>query len=153
MDAFTQLMQEHQEAKRQLETLINECESMDETQCRQQMNHLFVELQNHMSREETILYPVIEQHTNLDEKVEHSYEEHTELKSAINDLSNNTYQTRMLKQRLEKMMMLMEHHVREEEDDVFPKARTSLDQKVIREVSDEMMLIKREEQQGVPAFI
>jgi small-conductance mechanosensitive channel len=143
MNAIELLKQDHQEASNMLAQL----EGQGADGGNPDMN-LFNQLKNaltlHTEMEEQIFYPALENFDETREQVQHAYKEHKEVDGLLARLSNpgGDWQAG-----LSELKSNVEHHVREEETDMFPKALRLLGEERLRELGERMRNMKR----GQPA--
>jgi hemerythrin-like domain-containing protein len=137
MNFFTLLKQEHDEAKETFKTLLGGEEiDRDETEV------LCQKLLLHMEMEEKYFYPLMEQYKSTEELSEEAELEHTEAKKFIRSLQNNKLDETEFKVKLEILQLAIEHHIEEEESEIFPKAKQKLDKDQVQEITEQMVALK-----------
>ena len=111
------LKNEHKNVK----NLLNEAVENKDTSKYPQIQK---ELRIHLEGEETLLYPKTrEQATDLTLE---AYEEHDLVKKELNDLDNLNIENEYWMPKMKVVKDLVEHHVKEEEDEYFPKTEELL---------------------------
>lgn len=105
---------------------------------------LFEELKNellvHIKTEHETFYKALKH--SLPGKIDHADEEHSEIKKAlakVDDLSSES--TEWLVQ-LGELKNIVEHHVKEEEGEIFHSAKKILSEKKAKELAEEMETLK-----------
>ena len=98
---------------------------MKETESEQPHWKLFekikTELEVHTHIEETVFYPKIRQHEELKDMVLEALEEHKQVKTLIREIGGLVEDSEKLSAKLTVMGENVEHHVEEEETEMFPK--------------------------------
>jgi hypothetical protein len=152
MDAIALLEADHRKVKR----LLSELESTTERGVKTR-EELFAtikgELTLHEIVEEEIFYPALKSHPKAQDIVLEAYEEHHvvdllmgELESL--DVSDETWGAKAIV-----MKENIEHHIEEEEGEMFKQARTVFDRQELEDLGDRMAERKTSAQQelGIPA--
>jgi hypothetical protein len=143
MDAMKLLKEDHEKVKR----LLKEGEETTEratTRRTELLNELLTDLRIHETIEEEIFYPALEEHAKTKEIVLEGYEEHHAVDSIAAELvalepSDETWGAKFTV-----MKENIEHHIEEEEGEMFQKARQVLDDEELDEIAA-MMESRREE--------
>ncbi len=118
MNAITLLEKHHKKAKAALKKLSHGHDAAV-------LDQVASELAAHMVIEETIFYPAV-RNVKPDLVLE-SYEEHALAQTALKRLLATTPKDARFKARAKALLDLIEHHVEEEEEDLFPKVKKSLE--------------------------
>ena len=136
MDIYHILKKEHEEVKEMLEQAIKSKESGGG-------EDLFSEIQStlsaHMEGEEKVFYPRLEDEEESRDKVLESYEEHHVAKGVLKELLRMSQQDDRWFAKLSVMKELIDHHVQEEERNIFRLARNVLDKEEAEEVGNEYL--------------
>jgi iron-sulfur cluster repair protein YtfE (RIC family) len=122
-NAIDLLMQEHREAEQMLQQLKG-------TQGRDTalLEKCGQELRIHMKIEEDVLYPFIRQNIpNGQDLMKEAEDEHEEARTALAKVEQ-TAGTPQFEQALAKLEEGINHHVQEEETEIFPKLRENVDE-------------------------
>jgi len=97
---------------------------------KEKRGELFLELQDeltlHAEMEEKIMYPILERLSRTHTIVQEAFEEHHVVKHLLNELTLMPFDTEEWMAKLTVLKENIEHHVEEEESDMFKKARTAL---------------------------
>jgi hemerythrin-like domain-containing protein len=84
------------------------------------------ELLAHAAAEERVFYAELRKHAETREKVQHSKKEHDEIEQVLETLNNSTLSGAAWTSSVDRLVERVEHHVEEEEGEVFPKAKKAL---------------------------
>jgi iron-sulfur cluster repair protein YtfE (RIC family) len=146
MDAFTLLKNDHAEAAEVLQKLAATDE--DAAAERQQLfNKLKTALDIHAHIEETIFYPVLKQEAETRDITLEAYDEHKEIKDLLKQLSTTEPTGNAWDNLVGDLKRSVEHHVNEEEHEMFPKAQDVLSQQQLDELGTRMQEEKQRQQQ------
>jgi hypothetical protein len=145
MNAFTLLKDDHKKVAGLLEKIDATTERALKTR-----DELFAqvkaELDLHAEIEEKILYPVLEKAEETHDISLEAYEEHRIVKQLLNELAAEPKDTEEWTAKFTVLKENIEHHVEEEEGDMFKKAR-----KVLSEDEIETLGQRLEEAKGKSA--
>lgn len=100
------------------------------------------ELETHTHIEETIFYPAIKENEELEDMVLEALEEHMQAKHLLKKLAD-TKDDQKFDAELKVLMEDVEHHVKEEEDEMFPEVEDVLDSDELKALGDEMQAEKQ----------
>jgi len=145
MDAFTLLKQDHQQAAQTLQQLVAAEEGAPERQ--QLFNELKQALDVHAHIEETIFYPVLKQEAATREITLEAYGEHQEIKDLLKQLSDTPPEGNAWDNLVSDLKRDIEHHVKEEETEMFPKAQSVLSAQQLQELGARMEQEKQQQLQ------
>jgi hemerythrin-like domain-containing protein len=125
MNAFTLLKEDHQKVAGILEKIDATTERGVKTR-----EELFAQLKNeldvHAEIEETIFYPALEQHEETRDITLEGIEEHRIVKELLAELDAMSKDDEVWTAKMTVLKENVEHHVEEEEGEMFPKARKVL---------------------------
>ncbi|MBD9416179.1 hemerythrin domain-containing protein [Pseudomonas sp. PDM16] len=136
MNAIELLKQDHEVVKQLLEKLVATTERGVKTR-RDLVQKLHMELAVHTDLEEQIFYPAYQQAGARDEAVmtAEATEEHRAVDSQVlPDLIKTDPSTTTFAGRAKVLKELLEHHIEEEEKEMFPKATKLLGAKKLKEL-------------------
>ena len=135
MDAIELLVTQH----RALEALLGEVlDAVDQTSMDARFARAGDELTTHLSAEEMIFYPAVKARRTEDILLE-SLEEHLSLKRLLADLVALAPAERTFEPKFKVLKEQVEHHHKEEEEHLFPKVRSLLDDAERRTLGAEML--------------
>lgn len=144
MDAFELLKSDH----KRVSQLFEETESASGQGKRQVFKRLKGELDLHAHIEEKILYPALENTGEAREITLEAYEEHKVVKDLLAELAEGGEPDDEWDAKLTVLRENVEHHVEEEEGELFSKARKALSSEKIDRIGAEMEAEKARMQGG-----
>jgi hemerythrin-like domain-containing protein len=105
--------------------------------------HIFDELEVHAQLEEIVFYQAVEEETtSLGKRLVHaSLEEHQEALTLIQDLRGLAPGSPEFDSKFQALVLTVEHHMTEEETEMFPLAEAELDED-LKDMRDELLEIK-----------
>lgn len=90
---------------------------------------LKTELTLHMKFEEKSVYPKFEELENDDELIQHSMEEHEQVRTMLKALDNADMDHEEWQDQLEELRLAIQDHVQEEENEMFPAMREGIEER------------------------
>lgn len=136
-DPFQYLSDDH----RKVETLFAKIEETTEKDVEKREN-AFSELYNlltqHSELEETTLYPKLRKIEETRPLSQEAVVEHAQAKKLLADLADMEVDSEEWTAEMKVLQEDISHHVKEEEGEMFPEAKTALGEVGIREVAEEM---------------
>jgi len=95
------------------------------------------ELDKHTRAEEVAVYPVFEQElSNEKDKVQEAEDEHKEARRLIGQIRNASDDNQLI-ELMNQLEQAVQHHVREEETEMLPKARRELPEDELAQLGDQ----------------
>ena len=140
-DSVAMLKADHQKVR----DLFQQYQAASDQTTKQQIaERVFVELETHAQLEEMVFYPAFEEAADDDGKqlIEEAHQEHQTVKDLIAELRELAV-TEEFETRFRELMENVEHHVQEEEAEMFPEAEELLAEEDA-ELLDEMQDIKQQ---------
>ena len=119
---------------REVEALFAELEQTDAGK-RDIVTTLAQKLLAHMLIEQTIVYPAFAK--AVEDSVHEGYEEHEVARFALSRVLGTRSNDATFEAKVKALKELIEHHVKEEESTMFPKARKALGETRLREIGAE----------------
>ncbi|HEV2880933.1 MAG TPA: hemerythrin domain-containing protein [Pyrinomonadaceae bacterium] len=145
MDAFELLKNDHAKVS----SLFDRIEPATDAATRQQLfAQLKQELDIHAHIEETILYPALKAAAETRDITEEAYEEHQEVKDLLNELEATPADSEEWSDMIMELRENVEHHVEEEEGEMFTKAREVLNEQQLNEIGARMSTEKQQKQKA-----
>jgi hemerythrin superfamily protein len=144
VDALKVLKQDHQKVK----TLFGEVEGLGDrasAQRKKLFQKIDQELTVHAKIEETIFYPEFRRHSQDSEErdeVLEAYEEHNIVKTLIHELEDLDPKDETYKPKLQVLIELVEHHVKEEEGTMFKMAREMFEKDELDKIGERLVQAK-----------
>jgi hemerythrin-like domain-containing protein len=144
MNAFTLLKADHQKVAGILEKIESTTERA--TKGREELfAQLKSELEVHTRIEETILYPALEEYEETRDIALEAYEEHAVVKQLLEDLDSSDKADEHWTAKFTVLKENIEHHVEEEEGEMFTKARKVLSEEDINKLGERLEAAKKVE--------
>lgn len=144
MDAITLLKNDH----KSVETLFNKFEKAGErayVEKRKIVDQVIEELTVHASIEEQLFYPVTRETVPaVEDMALESLEEHHVVKLLLAELQHMDPEHERFVPKMTVLMENVRHHVKEEEEDYFPKVRDELGRNAMNEIGDAMAEAKKD---------
>jgi len=137
MNAITMLTNDHRGVKK----LLSELESTTERgiKTREELfARIKAELTVHEIIEEEIFYPALKEHPKAKDIVLEGYEEHNVVDTLMGELSAMPVDDERWGAKAKVMQENVEHHIEEEEGEMFKKARQVFDAAELEELGDRM---------------
>ena len=152
MDALTLLRQDHDKVKALLRELEPTTERAEKTRT-ELFQKIKTELTVHEIIEEEIFYPTLKQHPKAREIVLEGYEEHDVVDTLMSELEALPVDDETWGPKAKVMIENIEHHIEEEEGEMFQKARQVFDREELEQLGRVMEARKQEamREQGVTA--
>jgi iron-sulfur cluster repair protein YtfE (RIC family) len=125
MDLYQLLKQDHQKAKRLFEQLSDTSDRAVKSRERL-FTQLKQELELHTEVEEQHFYPALRDQEETRDLVEEALEEHSEVKEMLEELDSADKEDDGWAEQLAELQENVEHHVQEEETQLFPRAQKVL---------------------------
>jgi hemerythrin-like domain-containing protein len=148
MDAFELLKNDHAKVS----SLFDRIEPATDAPTRQQLfTQLKQELDVHAHIEETILYPALKAAAETRDITEEAYEEHQEVKDLLAELEATPPDSEEWSDMIMELRENVEHHVEEEEGEMFTKAREVLSEQQLNEIGARMSAEKQQRQKAATA--
>lgn len=139
MDAFTLMKKDHEKVKK----LFKELEKASTPEKREKIfTELKKELEAHAYMEENAFYPAMRDAKTTHDLALESYEEHHIVKILLAELDELPKYQEEWPAKLVVLKENVEHHVQEEEKEMFPKAKKILGKRA-KEVGEEMEKVKK----------
>lgn len=137
---FKLLIQEHKEAKKDLSLLLENKEELDS----ELLGKICAELTRHMDMEERYLYPVVGKKKALKEQTEEARLEHDAARKLVKELQGSGLDNVERKVKAEMLQLDIEHHVEEEETEVFPNIEEHFSKEQLDSIHDDMKAFKEQ---------
>lgn len=148
MNALELLSEDHQKVAE----LFSQVEESDSESAHLSLfEKIKAELETHTHIEETLFYPMLEEYEELKEMVLEAYEEHKQVKTLLREISQLAKGSDLLDAKLKVLQENVEHHVEEEEDELFPQVEDVIEEEELERLGREMMTAKQEFQKSYKA--
>ncbi len=143
MDALQLLKSDHQKVKRMLEQLDATTERAEKTRT-ETFERLKRDLTIHETIEEEILYPALEGFAKTKDITLEAFEEHHVVDQIVAELETTPVTDETWGAKLTVMKENLEHHIEEEEEEMFKQARQVMDHKELAELGEQMDARKKQ---------
>jgi hypothetical protein len=141
MDALKLLKQDHDGVKKMLSDLESTTERAEKTRT-EGLATLKSELQVHESIEEEIFYPALKEHPKTKDLALEGYEEHHVVDMVMGELEGVDVSDETWMAKFTVMKENLEHHIEEEEGEMFPQAEKVFDSSELDALGDRMLARK-----------
>jgi hemerythrin-like domain-containing protein len=140
-DAIAMLKADHQRVR----DLFAQYEATGDPSAKRNVaEHVFIELETHTQLEENVFYPAVNDETEEGPAlVKESLSEHETVKHLIQELRSMAHNTEEFDAKFQELIQHVEHHVEEEETEMFPLAEEELEEDM-EDLGDEMQELKKE---------
>jgi len=149
MNAIELLKEDHDK----VDKLFQKVKATEESEHPAIFEQIKMELDVHTHIEETIFYPKMleEGDKELQDIVKEGIEEHRQAKMFLRELSNLSDDSEKFQPKLKVLMEDIEHHVQEEEGEMFKMVEKQFDESVLQELGKEMEAEKKKAMKSKPA--
>jgi len=143
MDALSLLKEDHDKVKKMLQELDSTTERGVKTR-----QELFAkvkqELQVHEAIEEEIFYPALKDHPKTKEIALEAYEEHHVVDMVMTEIEGVAFDDEVWGAKFTVMKENLEHHIEEEEGEMFTQAKQVFDEDELAQLGESMAARKEE---------
>jgi hemerythrin superfamily protein len=102
------------------------------------------ELSIHAAIEEQILYPTLEKEAPRGKQMaSEALEEHREAKEVLSELDGMSPEDERFDEMVSQLIVDVRHHVKEEEGELFPRLRESVDRDTLKQMGEQMRAAKK----------
>jgi len=143
VDALQLLKEDHEKVKRMLGELDATTERAEKTRT-ETFERLKRALTIHETIEEEILYPALEEFAKTRDIALEAFEEHHVVDLIVAELDTTPVSDETWGAKLTVMKENLEHHIEEEEDEMFEQARQVMDHNELVELGDRMDVRKKQ---------
>lgn len=134
MNAIELLKEDH----KKVDLLFQKVKADEDGDHRELFEKIKQELEMHTHIEEKIFYPRLKEKEELEDIVLEGIEEHHQAKMFLRELSGLAEDSEKFEPKLKVLMEDIEHHVMEEEGEMFPKVEKAFDKASLEEMGKEM---------------
>lgn len=133
MDVFKLLKEDHKEVKQLFKKIEDSSDGAIKTR-EKTYKELMRELMVHARVEERIVYPRLREIEKLEDTVKEGIEEHHVAEQLMEEIAQMAASDEQWMAKVSVLKEMVEHHVEEEEKELFPKASKELDKDEIEEL-------------------
>lgn len=155
MDAIELLLSDHKKVRELLSQLTGTTSRAEKTRT-DLLQKITMEIEVHAKIEEEIFYPALREAGKKDEEEMYfeALEEHRAAGDLVlPDLLNTEVTSEKFSGRAKVLKELVEHHIEEEEEEMFPRVRELLSQDQLSELGEQMQQRKQELMEGGPKLM
>lgn len=145
MDMIQMLKDDHAKVRSEIQQLLATAKGQETEISPDKIRSISEALMIHMKLEEEHLYPVMGQFDETRDLVRESFKEHQQVKDILGRLNRGETEWVNLQADLRRLLDAVDHHVQEEESELFPTTREKLSEQEINRIGDEMMQLKQRE--------
>lgn len=147
MDIFQILKKDHQTAKDLFKKL--ETTGPRAVKSREKLfSQLKDDLEAHSHGEEAVFYPALRENAEMVDLINEATEEHAEVENLLEDLEAMGAESEEWGSKLAELKKSVLHHVKEEEGEIFKKAKEILDKEEIQKMGKEFQEAKKQAAAG-----
>jgi hypothetical protein len=139
MDALKLMHEDHEKLKKLLERAGH---AQAEGNRENLLEKIRAELKPHERMEEEVFYPALKSHRNAKDIVLEGYEEHHVADLVFAELEDTPVGSDVWKAKMKVLKEGIEHHIEEEEGEMFKKARAIFDKSELEELGARMQAVK-----------
>jgi hemerythrin-like domain-containing protein len=143
MDAVQLLKEDHDKVKKLLEDVASTTERGVKTR-EELFTKIKRELEVHESIEEEIFYPALKEHPKTKEITLEAYEEHHVVDMVMAEIEGVPYDDERWGAKFKVMKENIEHHIEEEENEMFKQARQVFDDDELEALGEQMRVRKEQ---------
>jgi hemerythrin superfamily protein len=148
-DVFKKLKADHQKVKK-LFSKIGETENKDAKEREELFSELQTELLAHAKAEENVFYPNLKLEESTRDLTLEAEVEHQVAESLLRQLDEEDCATDEWAAKCKVLEEVVKHHIKEEEEEIFPKAKKMIDAERSQELA---IIIEQEEESFKEAMI
>lgn len=141
MDIYNYLKNDHQTVSKLFENILA-TKSLDKR--KKLFEELKADLILHSETEHDTFYKAIRTHKETKEIIEHADEEHKNITDFLEKLQRLSIEGEKWMEKFGELKYAVEHHVKEEEEDIFKKAKKVLSAEEAKQLAKQMQTLKQE---------
>ncbi|WP_242541213.1 hemerythrin domain-containing protein [Phormidium pseudopriestleyi] len=135
------------EDHRKVDTLFMEIENTSDAKKREEFfAQIYKDLTAHSEAEEEVVYPAIRAQLP---KVQHLYDEQAQMKQLLETIKSSNGSDASFMTRVKQLKEMVQHHVKEEEGDMFNKFRQTMNEAQMEQLSKQFKEAKSRIQQSM----
>lgn len=140
---FKLLIKDHKKVKEIIEELMNTTPNATKKR-KELLQQLKTELKEHENIEETLVYPVLKEKSSTKDLTLEAFQEHHLVDLLLEEIESTDFKDEAWKAKLTVLQENLEHHIKEEEKELFPKALETLSAGKLEEISKGISEMKGE---------
>ncbi|MDZ8227339.1 MULTISPECIES: hemerythrin domain-containing protein [unclassified Nostoc] len=127
---------------RQVEKLFAGAEKAKGAKLVEQFNQIYIALNLHARTEEIVFYPALRDYEQTEQYVEEAEEEHEEVSVILEEIKALKPTDPEFKEKMSELKEAVEHHVEEEESEIFSAVRECMSAEELTELGQEFQETK-----------
>lgn len=148
MSIYSHLQEDHQKIK----NLMNKIEDIGFKEPKERnvlFNELKDKLMNHSKAEEKAFYQPLKNFKLTRGEIKHGEHEHEHAQTLLDELTNPELVGAAWFQKFKTLKAEVEHHIKEEENEIFPDAKKILNKSTSKMMEDAMEIIKHKQENNL----
>lgn len=138
MDVLSLIEADH----RKVEQLFEQAEKASGKQLYDSFGNLYTELNLHARAEELSIYPAMQEYKETKKFIEEAEAEHEQAEVLLEQMKQMKLDDPAFRNMLQELKAAVQHHVEEEENEVFPAVRKCMDEQQLMELGQEFQNVK-----------
>ncbi|HEX2913986.1 MAG TPA: hemerythrin domain-containing protein [Chloroflexia bacterium] len=131
MDAIELLKKDHDKVKKLFQQIM---EGATPTKSKTLFNQIYHEMTIHSIIEEQVFYPALNKFNGFTGLLKDAYKEHADAKLEMGQISMMDSSSEEWKKKVEKLFGEIQHHIKDEEEKLFPKVEEAMAQKELNDL-------------------
>jgi len=127
---------------RQVEQLFAKIETAENTKLYDYFNQIYKVLNLHTRSEEFVFYPAMQEYEETRKYIQEAQEEHEQAKALLEELKMLKPTESEFKTKMSELKKAVQHHVQEEEREIFSAVRKCMNQKQLAQLGREFQEAK-----------
>ncbi len=140
MNALELLKEDHQRVSALFDQIEQASEMADRRRAFEKVRRA---LESHSHIEEIVFYPFFQNKSEFRDLIEEAYEEHQEMKVLLDEIEECT-DPDDFEDKIDELIDSVQHHVDEEENELFPRIETDFDSQELEELGAKLEEAKQE---------
>lgn len=128
---------------RQFEQLFAAIEKASNTAVYNCFNQIYKALNLHIKTEEIIFYPAMREHQETKKYIQEAEKEHEEANALLEQMQQMKPTEPQFKQKMNELKKAVQHHVKEEESEIFSAVRKCMNEELLTKLGQEFLKTKR----------
>ncbi|RCJ22010.1 hemerythrin [Nostoc minutum NIES-26] len=136
---------------RQVEQLFSEAEKSQGKKLYECFNQIYLALNLHARTEELVFYPAMREYEETEQYVEEAEEEHEDVSALLEEIKELQPTAPEFQEKLSELQQAVQHHVQEEESEIFDAVRECMSDEELTELASEFQEAKAKLEEDVKA--
>jgi hemerythrin superfamily protein len=149
-DILSLIETDHREVEKLFEQIQNE---KNAKKAKELFSKIYEELTLHAHAEELVFYPAMREYDETEEYIEEAEEEHNSVKILLEEMKALEPNDSEFKTKLMHLVESVQHHVEEEEEEIFSAVRENMEDAALLELGKEFQQAKTKVESEVKAAL